>query len=235
MPAIPLSRTIEYPESDGRPMAETPAHGQVILDLYHALSRRYAEEPDVYVWFNLLFYYVQGEPRASVAPDVFLVRGVDKKRERRTYKVWEEGRAPSWICEVTSKSTKDEDEVTKKRVYERLGVEEYFLFDPLGEYLKPRLQGYHLAGGRYQRLAAQGDGSLSSEATGLRLVPEGKRLRLRDAATNEPLPWQEEDVEARAAAEREAERQTRRAEAAEQRVRALEEELTRLRRGDPGR
>ena len=233
MTAIPLSRTIEYPESDGRPMAETQVHLQVMFDLHHALSLRYAEVPDVYVWFNMLLYDVQGDPSASVAPDVFLVRGVDK-HERRTYKVWEEGRAPSWICEVTSKSTKDEDEVTKKRVYERLGVEEYFLFDPLGEYLKPRLQGYRLVGGRYQRLATQGDGSLSSETTGLRLVPEGKRLRLRDAATDERLPWQEEDVEARVAAEREAERQTRRAEAAEQRVRALEEELARLRRGDPG-
>ena len=257
MTAIPLARTIEYPESDGRPMAETPAHGQVIVDLFHSLSRRYAEVPDVYVWFNMLLYYVQGDPKASVAPDAFLVRGVGK-HERRTYKVWEEGRAPSWICEVTSKSTKDEDEVTKKRVYERLGVEEYFLFDPLGEYLKPRLQGYRLVGGRYQRLAVQRDGSLSSAVTGLRLVPEGKRLRLRDAETGQPLPWPEEDVMARQAAEREVEQQARRAEqeaqradqerrlretaerqaeaerlareAAEQRNRALEEELARLRR-----
>src|ERR1700759_4094645 len=78
MTAIPLSRTIEYPESDGRPMAETQAHGQGMVDLFHALSRRYAEVPDVYVWFNMLLYFVQGDPRACVAPDVFLVRGVDK-------------------------------------------------------------------------------------------------------------------------------------------------------------
>ncbi|HEV7514819.1 MAG TPA: Uma2 family endonuclease [Thermoanaerobaculia bacterium] len=251
MTAIPLSRTIEYPESDGRPMAETQAHGQVLLDLYHALSQRYAEVPDVYVWFNMLLYFVQGDPRACVAPDVFLVRGVDK-RERRTYKVWEEGRAPSLVCEVTSKSTRDEDVITKKEVYERLGVEEYFLFDPLVEYLRPSLQGYRLIGGRYQGLAPQRGGSLESRTTGLRFVVEGKRLRLRDAETDEPLPWQEEDVMARRAAEREAEQQTRIAEeerrsravaerdaeearraraVAEQRARALEEELARLRRG----
>jgi len=251
MTAIPLSRTIEYPESDGRPMAETQAHGQVILDLYHGLSRRYAATPDVYVWFNMLLYFVQGDPRASVAPDVFLVHGVGK-HERRTYKVWEEGRAPSWICEVTSKSTKDEDMVKKKGVYERLGVLEYFLFDPLGEYLRPRLQGYRLVGGRNQRLAALGDGALPSETTGLRLVPEGQRLRLRDAETDAPLPWQEEDAAARQAAERDAEQQARRAErearraeqearrageerrlreAPEERARALEAELARLRGG----
>jgi Uma2 family endonuclease len=246
MTAIPLSRTIEYPESDSRPMAETQAHGQVIVDLFHSLSRRYAEVPDVYVWFNMLLYFVQGDPRSSVAPDVFVVRGVDK-HERRTYKVWEEGQAPAWVCEVTSKSTRDEDVVTKRGVYERLGVEEYFLFDPLGEYLNPRLQGYRLIRGRYQGLAPQEAGSLLSQTTGLRLVPEGKRLRLRDAETDEPLPWPEEDAVARLAAEREAEQQRRRAdqearnasqerlarEAAEQRTRALEEELARLRRGAP--
>src|SRR5262249_27280712 len=166
------ARRSESRESDGRPMAETPAHGQVIVDLFHSLSRRYAEVPDIYVWFNMLFYFVQGDPRASVAPDVFLIRGVDKTRERRVYKVWEEGRAPSWICEVTSKSTRDEDVVTKKGVYERLGVEEYFLFDPLGEYLKPRFQGYRLVGGRYQGLVPEQAGSLLSRTTGLRLVPE---------------------------------------------------------------
>src|SRR5436305_1051358 len=247
MTAIPLSRTIEYPESDGRPMAETQVHGQVIVDLHHALSRRYEDVPDVYVWFNMLLYYVQGDPSACVAPDVFLVRGVDK-HERRTYKVWEEGRAPSLICEVTSKSTRDEDVVTKKGVYERLGVEEYFLFDPLGEYLKPRLQGYRLASGRYQGMVPQ-QGALLSQTAGVWLVPEGNRLRLRDAATDEPLPWAEEEGHradqerlAREAAEREAEQQARRAdeerrlrEAAEQRNRALEEELARLRGGDRSR
>jgi hypothetical protein len=49
MTAIPHSQEIEYPESDGRPIAESQPHGQVILDLYHALSRRYADMPDVYV------------------------------------------------------------------------------------------------------------------------------------------------------------------------------------------
>jgi hypothetical protein len=164
---------------------------------------------------------------------------------------------------VTSKSTRDEDVVTKKGVYERLGVEEYFLFDPLGEYLKPRLQGYRRVGGGYQALAPDRAGSLLSQTTVLRLVPEGKRLRLRDAETDEPLPWPEEDAVARRAAEREAEQQSRRAdqethkakqerqsreaaerqaeeatlarEAAEQRIRALEEELARLRRGDQDR
>lgn len=55
-------------------------------------SRRYADVPDVYVWGNLFLYYREGDPRACVAPDVFLIRGVGKRKEnpRRTYKLWEE-------------------------------------------------------------------------------------------------------------------------------------------------
>ena len=110
-------------------------------------------------------------------------------------------------------------------------------------------------------MAAQADGALPSQTTGLQLVPEGERLRLRlrDGATGAPLPWQEEDVAARAVAERQVEEAKRarqaterhaeaarlsRADAdqhrearkaAEERARALEEELARLRRGEPGR
>jgi putative restriction endonuclease len=132
------------------------------------------------------------------------------------------------MAETTSKDTQSEDTEEKKGLYERLGVEEYLLFDPLGEYLRPRLQGYRLVDGRYERLAPEADGSLLSRTTGLRLAPEGRRLRLRDAATGEPLLWDEEQVEARRAAEE-------RAETAEERIRLLEEELARLRRNQPDR
>lgn len=47
MSAIPLERDIHYPESDGRPMAETDLHLDVMFDLIHALKTRYAGDPDV--------------------------------------------------------------------------------------------------------------------------------------------------------------------------------------------
>jgi len=215
MAAIPLKHEIDYPESDGRPMAESDLHRDVMLDLIHALRSRYAGEPEVYVAGNLLLYYVEGNPRASIAPDLFLVRGVPKRR-RRSYLLWKEGRAPSFVIEVTSESTRDEDLGRKKDCYELLGVEEYFLFDPASEYLRPRLQGYRLAGGRYQRLAEGADGSLSSRTTGLLLRSEGTNLRLVDAATGERLLWVEEETAAR--------------QAAEERAQTLEKELERLRR-----
>lgn len=222
--SVPLHNEIHYPESDGRPMGETEIHAQVLEDLRFALVRRYAGVPDVYVWGNLFLYYREGDPKACVAPDIFLIRGVGKRTDnrRRTYKLWEEGgRVPALVIELTSESTQDED-VEKKKLYERLGVEEYFLFDPLGEYLRPRLQGFRLEGGRYQPLPQRVDGSLDSRTTGLILKPEGPRLRLRDQETGENLLWAEEEAEARRAAEERASR-------AEERLRALEQEMERLR------
>lgn len=192
MNAIPLQRDdVYYPESDGQPMAETDLHRDEMYDLIHALRRRYRDVPDVYVTGNLFFYYVKGDPRSVVAPDVFLVRGV-AKRKRRTYKLWEEGRVPSLVIELTSDSTRDEDVSKKKLCYERLGIEEYFLHDPYGDYLDPTLQGYRLANGRYRPIEPEADSSLRSLTTGLILQVEDSRLRLVDADTGERLLWDDE-------------------------------------------
>lgn len=95
------------------------------------------DQPDVYVTGNLFFYYEQGNPRAVLAPDVFVTKGVPKRIEkdgrsqkRLTYRLWEEGQVPCLVIEMTSESTRKED-TWKKNQYARLGVEELFLFDPL--------------------------------------------------------------------------------------------------------
>jgi Uma2 family endonuclease len=234
MNAIPLQRDIYYPESDGQPMAETDLHRDEMYYLIHALRDWYQDVRDVYVSGNLFFYYAKGDPRAVVAPDVFLVKGVPKG-QRRIYKLWEEGRVPSLVIELTSDSTRDEDVSKKKLCYERLGVEEYFLHDPYGDYLDPTIQGYRLIDDRFQQIKPEADGSLRSLTTGLLLRTEGDRLRLVDANSGARLPWDIERDEvirnersARQAAEQRAEQ-----EAAARHV--LEEELARLRRERTGR
>ncbi len=186
MTAIPLQRNIHYPESDGQPMGETELHREEMTYLIQALQSRYREAPDVQVGGNLFLYYIPGDPRAVVSPDVYVTLGIPKGL-RRVYKLWEEGKAPTLVIEVTSDSTRDEDLSRKKVCYEQLGVEEYVLFDPLGEYLEPRLQGYGLVQGRYQPIPREIDGALLSRTTGLKLKPEGHRLRLVERATGEPL------------------------------------------------
>jgi Uma2 family endonuclease len=193
-----LRHDVDYPESDGQPMGETDFHRKEMSDLINALDDRYRELADIYVAGNLFLYYLEGDRRAVVCPDVFLVQGVPK-RQRRTYKLWEEeGRAPSFVIEVTSLHTRDEDLRDKnlrdkKKKYEMLGVEEYFLHDPFGEYLSPVLQGFRLVEGRYRPLSPSPDGSLISNVTGLRLRPEGQRLRLIDLATDVGAPQRRDE------------------------------------------
>ena len=67
-----------------------------------------------------------------------MVKGVGKHK-RRVYKLWEEQVVPCTIFEITSKQTGSADLTTKYQLYGQLGIKEYFLFDPLGEYLQPNL------------------------------------------------------------------------------------------------
>ena len=138
---------IEYPSGDGKPMAENDAQLLAMLYAIGALRVYYRDRADVYVSGDLLMYYEKGNPKASVAPDVFVVFGVeDRVRER--YLVWKEGKGPDFVLEVASKSTWREDLGPKREVYARLGVKEYWQYDPTGKYFTPVLQGLRLAGGR---------------------------------------------------------------------------------------
>lgn len=246
MAAIPLEE-IHYPESDGKPVAETEFHFEELVYTWQALKERYAAEPDVFVGANLFLYYRKGDPSGVVAPDGFVVKGVPKllpgNQRRRKYLLWEEGQAPCFVLETTSEDTRHEDETTKKEVYRQLGVAEYFRFDPLGEYLNPPLQGLRLVRRRYRPIRPSPDGSLLSQSTGVIFRVEGSQLRLIHAATgtpllrNEEVPKARQQAKERAAVEAQARRQAEEKAAAEvqariqieERIRALEAEIARLR------
>ena len=196
---------IHYPSSDGRPMAENDAQRSAIMYGIGALGRYFRERPDVYVSGDLLIYYEDGNPRVSIAPDVFVVFGVED-RPRQNYKLWEEGRAPAFVLEVASPSTWRDDLGWKRSVYARLGVREYWQYDPQGAHLPARLQGERLAGSAYVRQPAltAPDGALTmcSETLGLELrAAPGREMRFRDPATGNELGSHDEEAEARLAAE----------------------------------
>ncbi len=187
MNAIPFHREIFYPESDGEPMGETGIHVLETMYLIQAMEERFRAASDVYVSGDMFLYFVEGDPRAVVSPDVYVVKGVPTT-VRRVYKFWEEGgRGPCFVIEVTSDSTRNDDLVKKKALYERLGVEEYMLYDPLGEYLNPRIQGYRLVNGRYQPIRLEFDGSLASLSTGVSFRMEGDRIRATHTASGKPI------------------------------------------------
>jgi Uma2 family endonuclease len=225
MAAIPLQDDVYYPESDGKPMGETQVHREEMAYLIDALGDWYGSDPDVHVGGNLFLYYVKGMPGYSVCPDVFVAKGVPKEPPRRIYKVWKEGKVPDLVIEVTSDSSEKEDTDDKKSLYERLGVGEYILFDPFGDYLSPRLQGFHLTGGRYRQTPLEPDGSIFSRTTGLRFRVQGERIQVIAPSTGLPIPRYEEAL--KALKELLRERDARKD--AEARAAALEEELARLR------
>src|SRR5262245_49441202 len=98
---------IQYPTSDGKPMAETDIHRDVMVETIEILRGFFADQTNVYVSGNLLVYYVERQPRKHRSPDVFVVWGVPK-HDRLNYKIWEEGQAPQLVIEITSKSTRKE-------------------------------------------------------------------------------------------------------------------------------
>ena len=223
---------IRYPSSDGKPMAENDAQRSAITYGIGALSRHFGDRPDVYVSGDLLIYYEEGDPRVSIAPDVFVVFGVEKRR-RPNYRLWEEGRAPAFVLEVASPSTWRDDLGWKRSVYARLGVREYWRYDPAGEHLPARLQGERLTRAGYVRQPAETapDGTLTlrSRTLGLELrAAPGREMRFRDPETGQELRSHDEEAEGRLEAEARAADAEARATDAEARAADAEARLSEL-------
>jgi Uma2 family endonuclease len=224
---------LEYPSSDGEPMAETDLHAEAMMAAFATLKEHFAERSDVAHGIDMLHYFEKGNPRARFAPDVWIAIGAPK-RLRRVYKYWEEPVPPSFVLEVSSRGTWVEDHGNKKAICARLGIPEYFLFDPEAEYLSPVLQGFRLVSGQYEPIPPDADGFIESAALGLRLRSEGERIRFFDSS-GKPLAHFDElgrRLDAAEAEKREAEARRQEAEArreeAEARERAATAELERL-------
>jgi Uma2 family endonuclease len=212
---------VEYPESDGQPMGETDLHRHWMVRIHELLAQRYRGQR-VYVSCNLLVYFTEGTPHHYLVPDVFVVKDADPGL-RRIYKVWEEGKAPHVVFEVTSRSTRREDEIDKPRTYAKMGVEELFLYDPTSEYLAPPLQGFRRQGADFVQLEPDATGMLISEQLDLTLRLVRGKLVLADRSTGEVVLTEAESKDAQLQAEQAAR------EEAEARAAAAEDELRKLR------
>jgi Uma2 family endonuclease len=181
----PRRKLVRYPTSDGKPMAETDFHRDQMVYLIQAL-KWHLRGRTAYVSGNNFLYFVEGNPRIRVSPDVYVVFGVTPEL-RDCYQSWKEGgRLPSVAFEITSARTRGADTCVKYRLYEAMRVSEYFLFDPRDHYLEPALQGFRLVNGAYIPIEPSG-GRLHSEQLSLDLVQEGWRFRLWDPHAQEWL------------------------------------------------
>ena len=205
MTAVIQVSQVYYPESDGKPMGETDDHRDAMVRHIELLQHYYRGQ-DVYVSGDLLVYYQQGNPKKFVVPDAFVVKGL-RPGKRRIYKTWVEGKVPDVVIETTSRKTRPKDTRVKPELYARLGIKEYFLFDPHQEYLDPQLQGYRLTPDGYHRIESDSDGALVSEALNLRLSVADGQLQFHRCDTGERLltAAEREDVERRARRSAEAE------------------------------
>ncbi|MDZ8032748.1 Uma2 family endonuclease [Nostoc sp. DedSLP04] len=184
---LPSSQSTEvfYPSSDGEPLAESYAHLCALLATLEVL-RQYLLDWQATVLSNQFLYYAQDFPRLRVAADVMVIFNV-APGGRDNYKIWEEGQVPVVIFEMTSEGTKNQDTGFKKTLYEQLGVIEYWLFDPKGEWIKEKLQGYRLRGEVYEPITDS-----RCEPLQLRLQIEGQLIGFYREDTGEKLLIPEE-------------------------------------------
>lgn len=191
-------------------MGETPLHQFWIIRLLDQFRQRYLRQPQVYVASDLMVYFSEGKIDECFVPDLIVLLDSDQ-RERRVLKLWEERSSPNFVLEVTSKSTRGKDQGGNLDRYARLGIVEYFQFDPASVYLLPALQGYRLQpNGRYLPIVSDKRGQVVSEQLGIvfALNSDGG-LELRDQASGELLLTEAET-------ERQAKERERKAKESEQ-------------------
>jgi len=127
---VSLERQIIYPDSDGQPMADNTKQFRWIVLLKENLECLFAQNPDVFVAGDLLWYPVEGKPDIRVAPDVFVVFG-RQKCDRGSYRQWQEDNiAPQVVFEILSPGNTLKEMLKKQQFYNRYGVEEYYIYNP---------------------------------------------------------------------------------------------------------
>ncbi len=189
---------IEHPCSDGVAISETDFQARAVTDAKHVIKTHFRNRPDVYVSGNLFVHHVEGNTRQSVSPDILVSFEVGR-RDRSIYKICEEGKEPDFVLEVASPSTRARDLLDRREPYAELGVREHFLFGPMGDPLRPSLQGYRLDWGRSEPLplsrqhAVLGLELWEDQRAHLRIRPEyggepalGRRLGIRSARGRSP-------------------------------------------------
>ncbi len=182
-----LNEDLLYPQSDGKPMAESTEQYRWIVMLKENLEILFVDQPDVFIAADLLWYpeRVQTPPPPQQAPDVMVVFGRPKGM-RRSYKQWNEANlAPQVVFEILSASNKTREGIEammfKFDFYEQYGVEEYYIYDP-DEFT---LEGWqrqgtelieipHMAGWVSPRLGIQFEWQPRTELTVYR--PDGQRF-----------------------------------------------------------
>jgi Uma2 family endonuclease len=217
----PQQPEIDYPDSDGQPMAENTEQFKWIVTIEGGLEAIYRDQADVFVAGDLLWYPVKGNNKIRVAPDAVVAFGRPKGR-RGSYKQWEEGGvAPQVVFEILSPGNWPAEMAEKFVFYETYGVLEYYVYDPDTIDLK----GWRRVGEKLQPIAGM-DG-WTSPLLNVRFELSSGALKLI-GPDGRPFATYVEVVEQAELAQQRAELEYERAEAQKQRVERLAEKLREL-------
>ena len=206
-------------------MADNTKQFELIVLIKKNLDLLFANDPNVFVAGDLLWYPVEGNNKTRIAPDTMVVFG-RPKGDRGSYQQWREDNIPPQVVfEILSPGNTVIEMVKKSKLYERYGVEEYYLYDPE----RSELTGWLRSGSELEEI--EEILGWTSPRLGIRfdlsdgeLViyrPDGERF-----ATYFELAQQKEEAQQLAEQERQrAEQERQRAEQAETKLKNL---LTRL-------
>jgi Uma2 family endonuclease len=191
-----------------------------------------------FVGAGQFIYWRQYDPQATIAPDLYVIPGIDPNTQPKSWKLWLDKVVPSLAIEVVSDEWEKDYRDTPGK-YDQIGVRELVVFDPEWEADGERLrwQVFRRVGKRgLSRIEVTDSDRVQLKSLGcwLRVAGEGATLRLRIAegpAGELLVPTAEEREEAERAA-KEAERAAKEAalaekEAALAKVRELERQLKR--------
>ena len=219
-----------YAYDDGEPLGQSKQQIDQLFYAFPALEKLVGRRfPGAFAASDMFVYHKRG--REGRAPDIFVAFDVEDVPNRLSYKVFEGNPVPSFVLEVLSHKTAEEDLGPKREDYAAWGVAEYWIFDPYERHVAGHIRGERLGGDGYEPIAPRpGTAIFASEVLRVELRAEGGRLRIHDPESGEDLRHYGEEFDAREAAEERAAAEAAARKKAEERVKALEAELAELRR-----
>jgi Uma2 family endonuclease/FtsZ-binding cell division protein ZapB len=190
---IPLTELEFLHPQEGYRLPNSTFHGTVAGDVKDMLSRRYANNPEVGIFQDLLIGW--DFDMNDHCPDVFVAFGIRHKEQNRTkFVVADEGTRPAFILEVVSARFRKADRETKVVHYARAGVQEYVICDrrTYRKQLTEEVLGYRLIGGHYQPITPDDEGRILCQTLGLWISLQAGQIILEDAQTGERLKTAQE-------------------------------------------
>jgi Uma2 family endonuclease len=243
LPPLPLDSAglpIMYEDEGMEDMGDADVHTRTGDILLYGVEFHLASQPSYQVFWNLNLHHSQDEPEAYASPDLMVVEPHQQLVNPNSYRIGHDGPVPVLVAEVLSERTFQQRDLTAKPVlYARLGIREYILLDVTGQFLQQRLLLKRLRPDGTWEDCQDPDGGVTS-LLGFRIILDvDGQVRLLDARSGKRYarPTEAQTVADRLAAEAKARRKAERAarteakarQVVEERNRALEEQLARLR------